>query len=228
MIDGIRAGADGMRLLSLKLDTAASNLANVSTAGYKKDEIAALPGTGGGAFTAAQYVDLAPGQLVNTGAQLDLAIDGRGFFAVGEGESAGYTRDGRFSLDLEGRLVTAAGLPVQGRDGAVRLDPALPAVIGPDGSVSQNGRTVDKIKVVDFEDLASLRKGPGGLLAASSDPVRSYAGLRQGFVEGSNVSTVEEMASLMKIMRSFETVQKAMTAQDAATGKLISSFGRFQ
>ena len=225
MIDGLRSGIEGLRLMSLKLDTAAANIANVSTTGYKKDEVAAgLPTEGSGdVMRTSGYMDLSQGELLKTDNPLDLALEGDGFFAVGEGTGSGYTRDGRFSMDPEGRLTAAGGLAVQGSGGPIKLNPSLATVISGDGSVLQAGSVVGKLKLVKFENPAALQKNGGGLLTGTEAGSESAASVRQGFVENSNVRMVEEMASLMQIMRSFDTIQKGITSQDTATGKLIAA-----
>jgi flagellar basal body rod protein FlgG len=218
-----------MRLLSLKLDTLAANMANVSTTGYKKDEVAAmLPDPSGAeAVKTAGYIDLSQGELVKTDNPFDLALEGEGFFVAGQGDSSGFTRDGRFSMDATGRLVVAGGLPVQGKSGPIVLDPALPTAISPDGSVTQAGKVVDRLKVVKFANPGLLRKSGGGLLTTTESGAEAQAAVKQGFVEGANVKMVEEMASLMQVMRNFDQIQKAMTSQDMATGKMIASLGKF-
>ena len=145
---------------------------------------------------------------------------------MGQGDGAGFTRDGRFSMDASGQLVAADGLPVQGKNGTIVLNPALETSISGDGSVTQAGRLVDQLKVVKFENPGLLRKTGNGLLNGGGTAADAQAGVRQGFIEGSNVKMVEEMASMMQVMRGFESIQKAMTAQDSATGKLIASMGR--
>jgi flagellar basal-body rod protein FlgF len=227
-MDGIRAGAESLRIMTLRLDTLAANMANASTAAYKKDALAAeLAAPGGEALIkTSSYTDLSQGELVKTGNPLDLALEGEGFFAVGEGDGAGFTRDGRFRVDASGRLITASGLAVQGRGGPIILDPSMDAEVAADGSVNQGGRAVDRLKVAGFKDSALLSKGGDGLFRGG-EPVDGAAAVRQGFVESSNVKLVEEMASLMRLMRGFESVQKAMTAQDNATGRMISSLGKF-
>ena len=229
MIDGLRSGVEGLRLMSLKLDTAAANIANVSTTGYKKDEIAVgLPAEGSGeVMKTTGYLDLAQGELLKTDNPLDLALEGKGFFAVGQGDKAGFTRDGRFSVDSEGRLTVAGGLLVQGKSGPITLNPALATMIGADGSVLQGGSAVDKLKIVNFANPAALQKSGGGLLTSAEAGAEAAATVRQGYVENSNVRMVSEMASLMQIMRSFDSIQKGITSQDSATGKLISSMGKF-
>lgn len=229
MVDGIRAGVEGMRLMSLRLDAIAANMANASTSAYKKDEIAAAVAAEGEGelIKTSGYVDLSQGELVKTDSAFDLALEGDGFFLVGQGDGAAYTRDGRFTLDASGRLTGPGGLPVQGRGGPVTLDPAQKTSIAPDGSITQNGKTVDMLKIVRFEDPSGLSKAGGGLLKSSGAGIESSARVRQGFLESSNVRMVEEMASMMQVMRGFETMQRAVSAQDAATGKLIASLGRF-
>ncbi len=225
MIDGLRAGAEGLRLMSLKLDVAAANIANVSTTGYKKDEVTAgLPSEGSAeVMKTTSYIDLSQGELVKTDNPFDLALKGEGFFVVGEGDKTGFTRAGNFSVDSQGRLAAAGGLLVQGKNGPITLDPSADTVISGDGSVLQRGSVVDKLKVVTFGNPGALQKSGGGLLTGAEAGTESAAVVRQGFVENSNVRMVEEMASLMQIMRSFERMQKSMTTQDAATGKLITT-----
>jgi flagellar basal-body rod protein FlgF len=229
MIDGLRSGIEGLRLMSLKLDTAASNIANVSTTGYKKDEVAAgLPAADSAeVIKTSGYIDLSQGELVKTDNPFDLALEGEGFFVAGEGGKTGFTRDGRFSLDAGGRLVTAGGLPVQGKSGPITVNPTLAAVINSDGTLMQGGNVVDKIKVVKFLKPGALQKSGGGLLTGTEAGTEAAAAVRQGFVESSNVKMIEEMASLMQVMRNFDSIQKGITSQDMATGKLIAAMGRF-
>lgn len=229
MVDGIRAGADGLRVLGLKLDTLAGNLANVSTSGYRKSEIEAVASSeeGSSSIGTAGFVDLTRGELAQTNNPLDVALEGDGFFTVGSGDDTGYTRDGRFAMDMQGNLVTAGGQAVQGQGGPIKLDPLAETSISADGAVSQRGRTVDRLKIAAFNDNSKLVKASSGLLVSEEEPVSASAPVKQGFVEGSNVRMVEEMASMMKVMRSFEGLQRAMTTQDNATGKMISTMGRF-
>lgn len=228
MIDGLRAGADGMRLMSMKLDTLAANMANSSTAAYKKSAVQAeLSADGTMKPEVSTYTDLTQGELVNTGNTLDLALEGDGFFVAGEGESLGYTRDGRFTINSDGKLATSSGLAVQGENGPITVDPLADIKIAADGGVSQNGKKAGRIKLVGLANASALTRGAGGLLTGEAETTASPASVRQGFVENSNVRVVEEMASMMQIMRAFESMQKSMTIQDTATGKLVSSLGRF-
>jgi len=229
MVDGIRAGAEGLRLMSLKLDTLAANMANASTAAYKKDSVSAgvTAGAGGESIGTAGYIDLSQGELVKTGNPLDVALEGEGFFVAGQGDAGGFTRDGRFSVDPSGRLTVAGGLPVQGARGPIVLNPSLETVITADGSVTQAGKALDRLRVVKFGDPSLLSKAGNGLLKSGEAGAEATAAVRQGFVENSNVRLVEEMASLMQVMRSFESIQKSMTSQDSATGKLIATFGKY-
>lgn len=226
MIDGIKAGADGMRLMSLKLDSLAANMANSGTTAYKKTEVQAEAADGGG-LKVSGYTDLTQGEMVNTANPLDLALQGDGFFVAGEGEARGYTRDGRFTIGAGGKLSTYSGQPVQGEGGPIVLDPSADIKIASDGTVTQNGKKAGQIKITGLADPSALTKGAGGLLTGEAETKPASAFVRQGFTEGSNVRVVEEMASLMQIMRAFESMQKSVTIQDNATGKLTSSLGRF-
>src|SRR5882762_9640288 len=157
MDSGYYAACAGLRARAQALDLMASNLANSQTSGYRAQStvfqslVAAqsspvLPPLNRAVNDAVNefgvlgrsVLDLAPGNFERTGGNLDLAVEGPGFFAVQAGTGVLYTRNGAFRVSAKGQLVTADGNPVLGDQGPLRL-PGGNVAIGPDGTVSVNG-----------------------------------------------------------------------------------------
>ena len=222
---------------------AANNLANASTTAFKADFEAfrAMPMFGEGeptrVFSMAERpgVNFTPGALEQTGNNLDVAINGDGFFAVQtpDGKEA-YTRAGDFKLDPAGQLQTASGLAVLGNGGPIVMPPSETVVIGQDGTISTrplgqeaNALTqVDRLKLVK-PALKDLYKGEDGLFHPRNDlPLAADAGVQvlHGQLERSNVNPVSEMISMIENSRHYELAVKAMnTAQtlDADGARLL-------
>ncbi len=251
MLRAMRSAASGMRAQELYLDTIAHNLANVNTTGFKRARVdfedllyqTITPPTGGegaeGRPVALQVghgsraVDTeriyTQGDSDTTSNPLDLLIQGDGFFMVQKGDgTTGYTRDGSFKLDADGRLVTAQGYVLQPE---ITLPTDTTAIsIGPDGRVlveqaGANGQTeVGQILLARFPNPSGLVSEGGNLLkesAATGDaqvaaPGESgTGGLLHGALERSNVEVVEEMVNMIVAQRAFEMNSKAIkTAED--------------
>lgn len=236
-----------------RLDRIAMNLANVTTPGYKREVVASRPFvdvldqtalssqvalTGATSADAAAsnvrgLLDVRPGTLRMTGEPLDLALAGDGFFEVATDEGMAYTRQGNFSVDARGRLVTAQGHAVMGKNGEIflaTLRPVIDAtgnVMEPLSASTAGGAPGAQLKVVRFENPASMQRLGDGLLApgvgmvVASDDVQ----IRQGALENANVSTVQEMVQLMQTMRHFESMQKVATGYDEMLGSAIRKLG---
>lgn len=236
-----------------RLDRIAQNLANVTTPGYKREVVASRPfvevldqtalsaqGPLAGATSADSaasnvrgLLDVRPGTLRMTGEPLDLALAGDGFFEVATAEGMAYTRQGNFSVDARGRLVTAQGHAVMGKNGEIFLATLRP-VIDAAGNITEplspspaGGAPGAQVKVVRFDNPASMQRLGDGLLApgagmlVASDDVQ----VRQGALENANVSTVQEMVQLMQTMRHFESMQKVATGYDEMLGSAIRKLG---
>jgi len=215
--------ASGLRSRMESLDLVANNVANASTGGYKadrefyslyvspeaadQDPAATMP------VIERPWIDLAQGVVQPTGNALDLALSGKGFFAVQAPGGPLYTRNGSFHLASDGKLVTAEGYPVNGAGGAaVTLQPSAKIEIASDGTVSQDGQVVGQLQVVDFPGVAELAKqGNNYFRSASPSPAAAGAGtiVEQGKLEASNTGTAESAVRLIAIMRQFEMLQKA-------------------
>lgn len=176
--------------------------------------------------------DFTPGEITPSESATDLAIEGPGFFEVQlpDGTPA-YTRRGQFHVDAQGYLVTAQGYRVLGLNGPIQLDPTLPGplAVTPEGRVLQGPEQRGQLRLVEFADLHRLRALPGGLfLAADSGLVpqpATQSRVLQGAREASNISPLNEMASLIATLRLFEANQKVLQAQDERMGRIIAELG---
>ncbi|CAM3547428.1 flagellar hook-basal body protein [Paracidovorax anthurii] len=182
--------------------------------------------------------DLRPGSLKSTGQSLDVALAGPGFFEVVTPAGPAYTRQGNFRVDGQGRLVTAQGYPVMGRGGEIYLNDVQPHIdamgniYAADARQVAGGRTdaqpLAQLKVVQSDEPARLQHVGDGLMGGSG----AFAMLpdtdiqiRQGFLENSNVSSMQEMVQLVQTMRHFESMQKVALGYDEMTGQAIRKLG---
>ncbi|GIX47075.1 MAG: flagellar basal-body rod protein FlgG [Candidatus Tectimicrobiota bacterium] len=243
--------ATGMRAQQLNIDVIANNLANVNTTGFKRSradfqdllyQTLRQPGAasstqteiptgiqlGLGTRTAAVQRLFLQGDMQETKNQLDLAIDGAGFFQIllPNGEVA-YTRAGAFKLDSQGRIVNSDGYPLEPE--IVIPTDATSITIGADGVVSvlrpgdRNPQQIGQIQLVNFANPAGLLGLGRGLFqatTASGEPLVGIPGqdglgsLSQGFLEVSNVSVVEELVNLIAGQRAYEINSRAIQAAD--------------
>lgn len=178
--------------------------------------------------------DTRPGTLKSTGQSLDMALGGAGYFEVSTPEGPAYTRQGSWRLDARGRLVTAQGYPIMGQGGEISLTYPNPRIdaAGQVFEAKPDGRPdavpVAQLKVVQFDDAKSLRRMGDGLLAAEQAPSQMADGevqLRQGFLENSNVNSMQEMVQLIQSMRHFESMQKVASGYDEMIGAAVRKLG---
>lgn len=216
----------------------ANNMANLSTTGFRADfEQARAMGVyyGEGHATRAYSLtenpasNFATGAMIETGNDLDVAIQGQGFIAVraADGTEA-YTRAGNLEIDSTGMLRTSNGLPVLGGDSPIVIPENEKIQIGGDGTVSIVGlgqgpeamTEVGRIKLVN-PDTQNLEKGDDGLFRQRDGlnaEVSANVRLRSGVVEASNVNAIDEFTKIMALSRQYEMQVKMMkTADDNAT-----------
>jgi flagellar basal-body rod protein FlgG len=249
MFRAMWASATGMQAQQMNLDVIANNLANVNTPGYKRSQATfqdliydrlRIPGStadSGGGIPAGIQIGLgthistvsmiySPGKPQQTGRDLDVMIEGRGFFKVtlADGTEA-YTRDGSFHVNADGEVVTADGYKI---DGFSALDPAATAIsISPNGTISEivNGTATQKgqIQLYTFVNPSGLLSYGHNLAQVSSSSGDAVAGtpgssgvgsLQQGFLEMSNVEVVQEMVNMIIAQRAYEVNTKAIQASD--------------
>jgi flagellar basal-body rod protein FlgG len=163
-----------------------------------------------------------------TGNELDVALSSKGFFKIETPNGLRYTRDGAFSINAEGILVTGNGDTVLGQSGPITLENGE-VYIGRDGQVVVNNESVDKILVVDFDDPQLLRKEGGSYYSYQGEnngiSTEADAEIQQKYLEGSNVNPTQEVIKMIETYRAFESVEKAIQSIDALTGTMVNDYG---
>jgi flagellar basal-body rod protein FlgG len=267
-VQTLYTAATGMESMQKKLDVIANNLANVNTTGFKRSQAnfedlfyihEKLPGSqdsngiptptgisiGLGSQVSSTQLDFRQGGFRDTGKQLDLSIQGEGFFVVQDptGEQR-YTRAGNFAINANGEMVL--GSASNGR----RLDPniSIPidstdVVINPNGDVQYrqvgsidyvNAGTIQLANFINPEGLLQLGENLYAATESSGPPQQANPGdpnlalgiLRQGFLEASNVEPVYELIDLITTQRSFELNSQAVQVGDEIL-QLVSNLRRF-
>ncbi len=211
------------------VDVVANNLANSQTTGFKRDFGRVLQGEAG--FDVGTQVDLSAGDLINTGNELDVAIDGDGFFTLQTQTGIRYTRAGGFVLNAKGELVTKDGAKVLSTSGSPIIATEGTMAIQDGGLVTVDGNEVATLKIVNFPNPANLQKEgfyrfeyKGGDEEVQVVPEPR---VKSGFLERSNVNPVTEMVHLMAAYREFEAVQRTVkTLMTDMNSKLIQELGR--
>jgi flagellar basal body rod protein FlgG len=209
-----------MRARLDSLDMLANNIANASTAGYKVDrefyslyrDAEAEDGMLSPVIEK-PWTDFSQGTLQVTGRPLDLALNGKGFFAVNSPNGTLYTRNGSFQLAPSGDVVTAEGYPVRLEGGAVlRSTTNDPMEVGPDGTVKQSGVSLGKLELADFAPGSLTKQGVSLFRPVEGTQALAPNGIQvhQGKLEGSNVASAESAVRLVGILRQFEMLQKTI------------------
>ncbi len=267
-IKGVYTALSGAIAQSTKLDTIANNIANVNTPGFKRDQqvfseyltanekeptttpiprdVAAIEsfydmqgGDKSYVHEKGSYTDFSQGSLKRTGGNLDLAIDGPGFFEVSSPSGIRYTRAGNFTLDGNGRLVTKEGYPVLRNaepgtpeaERVIQFNSQSSVAIAENGQVFQGDDLLGQLALVNVSNPDSLMKigsnlyGPRPTMTPQLNPIPNPA-LKQGFVETSNVNVVQEMTDMITTHRVFESTQKAISAYDGMAEKLVNVVGK--
>ena len=262
MLRAFSTAATGMTAQQMVVDTIANNLANINTAGFKRSmvdfqdlvyvklneagrEIAAgvVAPTGfelgSGVRPAATLKVFTQGELENTSRELDVAIQGDGFYVINtpNGDKR-YTRDGSFRINANGNIVTSSGYDLEP---SISIPPDARSIsIGADGTVtvfsgsSGTSSTAGQITLVRFANSSGLSAEGGNLLAetpASGAPItgtpgeNGFGGIQAGFLERSNVQMVSELVNLITAQRAYEINSRAIRAGDemlTTVNRLIS------
>ncbi|MGA2397583.1 MAG: flagellar basal-body rod protein FlgG [Steroidobacteraceae bacterium] len=240
----------GLDAQNTQMAIISNNLANANTTGYKSQRAAfqdlmyqnvrqvgaqSTQNTqystgltlGTGVRIVATEANYAQGSSTTTNNPLDLQISGRGFFQITLPDgSLAYTRDGSFTLDNQGNVVTASGYPIQP---AITIPVGTQSVtVGNDGAVtavSASGKTtqIGQVQLADFINEQGLQNIGNNLViesAASGSPQTGTAGanglgtIQQGSLETSNVNTVTELVNMIECQRAYEMNSKAITTTD--------------
>jgi flagellar basal-body rod protein FlgF len=250
MIYGLYLSASGVITNSYRQDVISNNIANAETVGFKKDlailqqrPTAAqetghenqsnplLENIGGGLLAARLSVDTRPGEYEPTGNNMDLALDGKGFFAVTSAGKTHLTRNGQFILNRNGALALSnnpAQAVLDEKKAPIVLDGTQPITVASDGTITQAGKNVARIGIFDAGDPGALQKDGGTLLAMPTGAKLTPATpiVRTGFVERSNVDPATEMVELMDTQRQLEANANMIQIQDQTLDKLVNDVGK--
>lgn len=175
------------------------------------------------------YVDHSDGALRSTDNKFDLALRGKGFFVVETPGGFMYTRNGAFTLNDQGELVTHEGHRVVGENGPIKFPAGADSfTLSLEGNITVDGEVLDRLQIVDFEDYQALVKvGSSFYTPPDSMPVLpGTANVEQGQLEVSNVDLASEMVQMITALRSYEINQKAIQTEDEMMGRAISDVGR--
>jgi flagellar basal body rod protein FlgG len=217
--------AAGLRSRLETLELLGNNIANVNTAGFKADrefyslylgleaEASVLGDASWMPLVEGSVIDFRQGLLTATGAPLDVALSGPGFFVVDGPQGLLYTRNGNLRRSRAGRLESSEGLAVRGERGPITLPPGE-IKIGEDGSVWVAGGQIDRLQVVEFAPGVPLAK-VGRSYFRPPDGARATPGnraaVRQGQLEAANVNPAEAAVRLVEVTRQFEMLTRAVS-----------------
>ena len=257
MMNSLWIAKTGMTAQQTQLDVISHNLANVSTTGFKRNnavfedliyqnlrqvgsqttEENQLPTglhLGLGVNVVATSRNFTQGSLQQSSNSLDVAINGNGFFEVQLPDGTiGYTRDGSFQLDSQGRLVTSGGLPVANGitvpQGATSISISESGVVSATLAGNPQPQQLGQLAMSSFINAAGLQPVGQNMYkesAASGPPQQGQPGtnglgvMRQGFLETSNVNVVEELVTMIQTQRAYEMNSKAIQTSDQMLAKL--------
>lgn len=230
---------EGAIMMERRLDIASNNLANADTPGFRKQGITfeeyMLKQQDGMDRTAKGEViwqDMSAGSVHYTRNQWDFAINGEGFFVVQTPGGKRYTRAGNFMLDSKSQLITQEGYPVLGDGGPLILEDTTGkyVTISPDGQFFVDETIAGQVKIVTFPNPDRLeRVGRNYFNATSTAGVPKPAdavNIQQGYLELSNVNTLEDMINIIDLHRAYELQQKTIQAVDQMDGKAVNEIGK--
>jgi flagellar basal-body rod protein FlgF len=240
MENALLIGLSRQMALGRELDLIANNVANVTTNGFKarasRFREYLMPVASADSFQRADRplsfvadagtaLDVSAGAVERTGNPLDAAIKGPGFFAVQTVGGERYTRNGAFTIDSQGRLVTSDGNPVLGESGPITLGPQETGLtIGADGTVSTDQGQRGRLRLVGFANPETLRN-EGANLFASPTPAQAAgpnSRIEGGALERSNVRPIVEMSRLIEVNRSYTNIAGLVARIDDLRRNAIS------
>ncbi|MGJ8562367.1 MAG: flagellar hook-basal body complex protein [Alphaproteobacteria bacterium] len=223
-----------------ELNTIANNLANSGTVGYKRETavfseyVNSLHNKGGSVDNehslsigrlAAHVSHFESGELRLTGGNLDVALDGEGFFRVETPAGERLTRAGNFLTNQEGTIVTPGGYAVlDDAGGQIQIPPDVSTLtIGPDGTISADSVALGRFGVVTASPLDLSREGENFWSARQGVVPIEDPRMLQGYLEGSNVLPVAEIARMIEVQRYYDAGQKLMDMEDDRIKSVVST-----
>lgn len=238
MDNAIYAGLSRQSGLMREMRVLANNIANSDTTGFRKEGVIFAEHLGrtgkpqdavSMAHARGRMVDLGQGGLSQTNGELDVALEGDGFFMVEASTGPALTRAGAFLLNADGGIVTPDGYPLldDGRAPIGVPPDAVSITVGSDGTLSADGEAVARIGVFNVTDPAALQHIAGTMFSAAGGVVAvDEPAMRQGFLEGSNVVAMTEIARMIEVQRAYELGQSFLSREDERIRSVISSISR--
>ncbi len=235
--ESLRAAGHALMYWQQRQEVNAHNLSNVETPGFRARRVFAEM-LEGGLPRLGTVEDRRSGELRQTGSPLDLALAGGGSFVVQTDTGDQLVRSGSFTLDESGQIVDAHGRPLLGEGGPVVLPPG-PVEIDARGRVSVGGEQVGRLRVV--RETSQVGGDGGAAVSEPSVATRTSEAMprtealgeeeimvRQGYLEGSNVSALDSLIEMTTIQRSFEAVQNSVQAIDSIMETVANRLGRVE
>lgn len=209
-------------------ETAARNLANAATVGFKRN-LAVIESmgksSGRASSSASSRIDFSQGPLQHTGNTLDTAINGEGFFVVNSPKGTLYTRAGSFQLNQNRTLTTQDGHPVVADSGEIQVpENAGPISVSEKGDIRAGETMLGRLKVMAFEKPTKLAQAGGSCFRDNGAGPREAAGytVRQGFTESSNVDPLSELVRMMSTLRDYESCARSLRSIEESAGRLYN------
>lgn len=239
----------GMLVQRDKMEVLANNLTNVETTAYKSDSLisstfgdmmierlndpkvvsakALVGALGTGTHIEEVYTSFEQGGVERTDRACDFALEGDGFFVISTPAGDRYTRDGSFSVNSAGYLVTSEGQYVRGSGGRIYVG-GDGFTADKQGNIYLDGVLSDRLRIVTFEDLSVLRKEGSNLYySISGGPIAATdTTVVQGSLEGSNVDIAEEITRLLSVSNAYQINQRVLNMMDKSLEKAVNEVGR--
>ena len=256
MVRGLFTAWNGLETEQKRLDVIANNMANSATVGFKAENVTnqafkdvmtikvkdisngfidqEIGTMSRGVKIGEVYSDYSQGSLRETGNDFDIALSGKGFFAISVTDAKGntstkYTRDGLFTMDRNGNVVDCNGNRLQTESGTLQVPTdASRIAIDSSGNVFADDVYVDTIKVVDFVDYNYREKFADNMYGTvdGAKEIKSNASVIQGYTEQSNVNVIGEMVEMINITRAYEANQKVMQTIDSSLDQVVNTVGK--
>lgn len=246
MNNAITSATSGMIARQRSMNLTSNNLANTETAGYKSSDL--VMGAFGeyityrtdnngtekigskthGAFSESVYNNFEQGMLYSTNQNLDFALSGNGFFTLTDAEGTStLTRNGSFSVDMDGYLINGSGSFVMGQNGKVNVGTNTQVSVSEQGVISSDGIIIDTFLITVPEDTTTIVKLPNGELSNPTGNTLEFTGkIVQSSLERSNVNLTDEMTSMIEDSRAFQSCSQIVKMADQIMRKTVTEIGR--